>query len=61
MFYSFSLGVFLHYFSHIYHPVCRPFRGKYGLRAIIAGEEKMEVEDERAGSEEQENGSEEST
>lgn len=29
--YNASLGVFFHYFTHLYHPTCRPFRGKTGL------------------------------
>ncbi|TKA65758.1 hypothetical protein B0A55_10835 [Friedmanniomyces simplex] len=29
--YNVALGVFFHYFTHLYRPACRPFRGKYGL------------------------------
>lgn len=59
MWYSFCLGVFLHYFSHVYHPVCRPFRGKHGLRDVImeeeTGEDAIEEEEsEESGSESEE-------
>lgn len=29
--YHVGLAPFFHYFAHLWHPACRPFRGKAGL------------------------------
>ena len=29
--YHAGLGLFFHYYSHLWHPACRPFRGKQSL------------------------------
>lgn len=33
--YNAALGPFFHYFAHLWHPACRPFRGKQTLMEDI--------------------------
>lgn len=40
--------VFFHYFAHLWHPACRPFRGKAGLLDDIS---MMEVDAEKVKAE----------